>query len=89
MTAESCQKRSNKHVFKYNQIFGFPCCSTREDLYVDASITTVGLIGIDEAMVISFLGVRSSSGYGETDLILESPYGNMTAHKKFQLEAPY
>ena len=26
------------------QIFGFPCCSTREDLYIDISITNVGLI---------------------------------------------
>ena len=29
---------------KKNQIFGFPCCSTREDLSVDISITYVGLI---------------------------------------------
>ena len=26
------------------QIFGFPCCSTREDLSIDESITNVGLI---------------------------------------------
>ena len=26
------------------QIFGFPCCSTREDLSIDVSITNVGLI---------------------------------------------
>ena len=29
---------------KKNQIFWFPCCSTREDLSVDLSITYVGLI---------------------------------------------
>ena len=29
---------------KKNQIFWFPCCSTREDLSVDVSITNVGLI---------------------------------------------
>ena len=29
---------------KKNQIFGFPCCSTREDLSIDVSITNVGLI---------------------------------------------
>ena len=29
---------------KKNQIFWFPCCSTREDLSVDVSITIVGLI---------------------------------------------
>ena len=31
-------------------------------------------------MMISFLGVR-------TDTVLESSYGNMSAHKKFKLEA--
>ena len=35
---------------------------------------------IDEAKVISFLGVR-------TDRISESSYGTMSAHKKFQLKA--
>ena len=29
---------------KKNQIFVFSCCSTREELSIDASITTVGLI---------------------------------------------
>ena len=29
---------------KKNQIFGFPLCSTREDLSIDASIINVGLI---------------------------------------------
>ena len=29
---------------KKNQIFWFPCCSTREDLSVDVSLTNVGLI---------------------------------------------
>ena len=29
---------------KKNQILGFPCCSTREDLSIDVSITNVGLI---------------------------------------------
>ena len=29
---------------KKNQIFGFPCCTTREDLSIDVSITNVGLI---------------------------------------------
>ena len=31
-------------------------------------------------MVISFLGVRTD---GQTDTVLESSYGNMSAHKKF------
>ena len=29
---------------KKNQIFRFPCCSTREDLSIDVWITIVGLI---------------------------------------------
>ena len=29
---------------KKNQIFGLPWCSTREDLFIDVSITNVGLI---------------------------------------------
>ena len=35
---------------------------------------------IDEARVIYFLGVQ-------TDTVMESSYGNMSAHKKFQLKA--
>ena len=39
------------------QIFGFPWCSTREDLSIDVSITNVGVsrTDIDEAKVISAL----------------------------------
>ena len=35
---------SNFFEKKKNQFFGFPCCSTREDLSIDVSITNVGLI---------------------------------------------
>ena len=39
-------QNSNFELFwkKTNQIFEFPCCSTREDLSIDASITNVRLI---------------------------------------------
>ena len=39
-------QNSNFELFwkKKNQIFGFPCCSTREDLSIDVSITNVRLI---------------------------------------------
>ena len=38
-------QNSNFELFwKKNQIFGFPCCTTREDLSIDVSITNVGLI---------------------------------------------
>ena len=43
-----------------NQIFGFPWCSTREDLSIDASITNVGLI-------LTKLSGFLFSGYGQTD----------------------
>ena len=41
----STSQNSNFDFFFFlNQIFGFPCCSTREDLSIDMSITNVGLI---------------------------------------------
>ena len=36
------------------QIFGFPHCSTREDLSIDVSINNVASTDIDETKVISF-----------------------------------
>ena len=56
-----------------------------EDLSIDASNTTVGLILTK--LEIYFLGVYSD---GQTDTILESAYGkfgNISAHKIFQLKA--
>ena len=44
----------------------FPCCSTREDLSIDASITNVGLI-LTKPGGFSFLGVRTDGqrhGFG-------------------------
>ena len=40
-------KYKTKFQFEFlfkNQIFMVPCCSTREDLSIDVSITNVGLI---------------------------------------------
>ena len=45
---------------KKNQIFVFPCCSTREDLSIDVSITNVGLI-------LTKLWWFLFSGYGQMD----------------------
>ena len=67
-------------LWKEIQIFGFPWCSTREDLSIDVSITNVGLI-------LTKLWWFLFSGYGQTDTVLESSHGNMSAHKKFQLKA--
>ena len=47
---------SNFFEKKKNQIFWFPCCSTREDLSVDVSITYVGLILTKLGRF--FLGIR-------------------------------
>ena len=58
----------------------FPCCSTFEDHSIDVSITNVGLI-------LTKLWRFLFSGYGQTDRVLESSHGNMSAHKKFQLKA--
>ena len=65
---------------KIQFFFLFPWCSTREDLSIDVSITNVGLI-------LTTLWWFLFSGYGQTDRVLESSYGNMSAHKKFQLKA--
>ena len=54
--------------------------STHEDLSIDESITNVGL-------TVTMLGWFLFSGYGQTDTILESWYGNMSAHRKFKLKA--
>ena len=49
---------------KKNLIFGFPCCSTREDLSIDVLITNCRT-DIDEERMISFLGVRTDRhGFG-------------------------
>ena len=70
--------------FNEIQMLGFPWCSTREDLSIDVSITNLAFsTDIDEAMLISFLGVRTDR---QTDTVLESSYGNMSAHTKFQLK---
>ena len=60
-------------------IFGFPWCSTREELSIDVSITKVGLI-LTKPGWFHFLG------YGQTDRVLEISHGNMSTHKKFQLK---
>ena len=57
----STSQNSNFELFeKINQIFGFPCCSTREDLSIDVSITNVGLI-LTKLWWFLFLG------YGQMD----------------------
>ena len=86
--------------FFLNQIFGFPWRSTREELSIDVSITNVGLI-LTKLRGFPFSGCGQTDGRTDgrtdgqtdrqtdrqTDTVLESSYGNMSAHKKFQLKA--
>ena len=54
------QNSNFKLLWKKIQILGFPWCSTREDLSIDALITNVGLI-------LTKLGWFLFSGYGQMD----------------------
>ena len=55
------KSKFNFDIFwKENQFFGFSCCSTREDLSIDISFNTVGLI-------LTKLRRFLFSGYGQTD----------------------
>ena len=44
ISAHQHVSKFNFEIKKKNQIFGFPWCSTREDLSIDVSITNVGLV---------------------------------------------
>ena len=48
---------------KKNQIFWFPCCSTRKELSVDVSITNVGLISAKPGRFL--FSAYGKSGYGQ------------------------
>ena len=51
---------------KKNQFFWFPCCSTREDLSIDVSITYVGLI-LTKPGRFRF-SAYGNSGYGQNSI---------------------
>ena len=57
---QNTSRNSISNLKKKNQIFMLPCCSTREDLSIDVSITNVGLI-------LTKLGWFIFSGYGQMD----------------------
>ena len=79
---------SISNFLKIFHIFGFPWCSTREDLSIDVFITNVGLI-LTKIRWFLFSGCGQTDGRTDrqTDTGLESSHGNMSAHKKFQLKA--
>ena len=51
---------------KKNQIFWFPCCSTREDLSIDVSNTYAGLILTKPGRF--FFSTYGNSGYGQNSI---------------------
>ena len=57
---------------KKNQIFWFPCCSTREDLSVDVSITYVGLILTKPGWFL--FSAYGNSGYGQDSISSNSNF---------------
>ena len=66
----------SKHFFfKWKSIFWFPWYSTHENISNHVPNTTEGLI-------LAKLGLFLFSGYGQTDTISESSYGNMLAHNR-------
>ena len=69
------------NFLKQNQIFGFPWCSTREDFSIDVPIANVGLISTKPEWFFFFWGGGGTDG--QTDTVLESSYGNMSAYKNF------
>ena len=74
----SALRRKSKFEFqtflkKKNQIFRFPCCSTREDLSIDVSITNVGL-------TLAKLGGFLFSGYGQMDRRTDRQTGFWNPH---------
>ena len=68
-----------KLFWKKNQIFWFPCCSTREDLSVDVSITYVGLI-LTKPGRFFFFSAYGNSGYGQNSTLSISNFS-----KKFHI----
>ena len=58
---------SNFFEKKKINFFWFPCCSTREDLSVDVSITHVGLILTKPGRF--FFSAYGNSGYGQNSIL--------------------
>ena len=57
------------------EFFGFPCCSTREDLSIDVSITNVGLI-------LTMLGRFIFSRGTDRQIGFWNPHMETCRHKK-------
>ena len=86
-TSKNTRQNSISNFFEKKKkiiIFGFLCCSTRENLSIDASITNVWLI-LTKLWWLHFSGMDRQMDK-HTDTVLESSYGNMSSHKNFQLK---
>ena len=64
--------------WKKNQIFWFPCCSTREDLSADVSITYVGLILTKPGRF--FFSAFGNSMYGQNSISSISNFMKKISH---------
>ena len=62
------KSNSISNFFEKKSVFWFPCCSTREDLSVDVSITYLCRTDIDEAREI-FFSAYGNSGYGHNSIL--------------------
>ena len=58
------QVKFNFKLFFFKSNFWFPCCSTRENLSVDVSITNVGLISTKPFLFSAY----GKSGYGQNSI---------------------
>ena len=66
-TSQNTSQIQFRTFFFLNQIFWFPCCSTREALFVDVSITDVGLILTKLRWFI--FSAFGNSGYGQNSIL--------------------
>ena len=71
-TSQNTSRIQFQTFLKKNQIFGFPCCSTREDLSVDVSITYVGPILTKPGRF--FFSAYGNSGYGQNSILSISDF---------------
>ena len=68
MLISALQHKSNSisNFLEKKSNFWFPCCSTREDLSVDVSITYVGLISTKPGRFL--FSAYGNSGYGQNSI---------------------
>ena len=66
-TSQNTSRIQFRTFLKKNQIFWFPCCSTREDLSIDISITYVGLILTKPGRF--FFSAYGNSMYGQNSIL--------------------